>query len=341
MQTVSSPTQGPSFRLAEPLDWFQLRALLWEGVDGRLDWSEVPAFLAERCPRSSPVDAATCRRVYEQIVDALPVSDSVPRSGPALWTELLYSSVHGLFPMTPVFMNLGYLGEVEGLSLEPEDQPLYPFAALYRCALEGIELAGRDVVDVGAGAGGGCWHMLRYLAPRSVTGVDLVEANVAAATRAFRDDRLCFVRGDAERLPLPPARADVVVSIESSHCYRSFPAFLAEVRRVLRPGGMFALADHRPSTSEWGEGRSFEDLLRDLDGSSLTLLRQRQITPQVVASCELLADFKEQMLRDAPLSDADRSHLREILHCRDSDNHRKLRDGHWSYGCFTLLKSAD
>jgi hypothetical protein len=60
----------------------------------------------------------------------------------------------------------------------------------------------------------------------------------------------------------------------------------------------------------------------------------------VVACCEALMDFKEQMLRDTPLSDADRRHLREILHGRGSENHARLANGDWSYRGFTLRKHA-
>jgi len=237
-------------------------------------------------------------------------------------------------------MNLGLAGEIPGLQLAPEDAPLYPFIALYRSALDGVSVESLDVADIGCGVGGGCWHMIRYMEPRSVTGVDLVEANIAAAQRVFQDGRLRFMHADAERLPLPDESAVVVVSVESSHCYHSFAAFLAEVRRVLRPGGFFALADHRPLQPDWGPRRTLDSLMSDMHASSLTLLRQRDITPGVVASCEVLSGFKEQMLLDAPLSDTDRKHLREILHCRDSENHRKLSEGQWSYRCYTLQKPA-
>jgi ubiquinone/menaquinone biosynthesis C-methylase UbiE len=340
MQAVVSPARSAAFQLADPLDWFQLRALLWEFVENPCaEWSAAPAFLTERCPRSKSVDSESCRRAYENIRNAFPGSGSSHRSGPELWTQLLYTSVHRLFPQTPIFMNLGYAGEIPGLRLAPEDEPLYPFIALYRCAVEGIPIAGRDVTDIGCGVGGGCWHLLQYLEPRSVTGVDMVEANIAAAQRVFQDRRLRFVQGDAERLPLSDQSADVVVSVESSHSYRSFSAFLTEVRRVLRPGGLFALADHRPLRPEWGEGRTVSSLLADVEGS-MVLLRQREITSGVVASCEMMAGFKEQMLADASLSEADRRHLREILHCRDSENHRKLCEGQWSYRCHIIQKPA-
>ena len=59
---------------------------------------------------------------------------------------------------------------------------------------------------------------------------------------------LAFEVGDAERMPFPDASFDAVVNVESSHCYPSMPAFLSEVRRVLRPGGHFLYADLRPRT---------------------------------------------------------------------------------------------
>jgi SAM-dependent methyltransferase len=36
---------------------------------------------------------------------------------------------------------------------------------------------------------------------------------------------------------------DVVISVESSHCYPSRPRFFEEVERILRPGGSFLFAD--------------------------------------------------------------------------------------------------
>jgi SAM-dependent methyltransferase len=54
-----------------------------------------------------------------------------------------------------------------------------------------------------------------------------------------------FVKGDAESLSFDPGRFDVVINIESSHCYGSMETFLANVRRVLRYGGCFLYADFR------------------------------------------------------------------------------------------------
>ncbi len=66
---------------------------------------------------------------------------------------------------------------------------------------------------------------------------------------------LSFRQGDAEALPFPENQFDAVLNVESSHCYGSLPTFLAEVWRVLRPGGHFFYADFRPEQeiAAWAE----------------------------------------------------------------------------------------
>jgi ubiquinone/menaquinone biosynthesis C-methylase UbiE len=61
------------------------------------------------------------------------------------------------------------------------------------------------------------------------------------------------VQGDAENLPFDDESFDAVINIEASHLYPQLPRFLAEVARVLRPGGHFLYADLRPGAdiAEW------------------------------------------------------------------------------------------
>ena len=68
-------------------------------------------------------------------------------------------------------------------------------------------------------------------------------------------NNLDFVEGDAENLPFAPGTFDAVINVEASHCYPTFPRFLAEVSRVLRPGGHFLYADFR-FRERWEEWES-------------------------------------------------------------------------------------
>lgn len=98
----------------------------------------------------------------------------------------------------------------------------------------------RDVLDVASGEGYGA-ALLAGVA-RSVVGVEIDQASVDHARHAYRQPNLRFLAGDAAELPLADASVDVVVSFETLEHVRDQQAFLAQVRRVLRPGGLFVVS---------------------------------------------------------------------------------------------------
>jgi cyclopropane fatty-acyl-phospholipid synthase-like methyltransferase len=80
-------------------------------------------------------------------------------------------------------MNFGYRHSdpaIELLPLLPEDEPDRSAIQLYHHVLGGVDLNGRDVLEMGCGRGGGCWYISRYCAPRSVTGLDLSQNDRAS-----------------------------------------------------------------------------------------------------------------------------------------------------------------
>lgn len=99
------------------------------------------------------------------------------------------------------------------------------------------------VVELGSGVGAN----LRYLAPGSR--LIAVEPNPAMHGRLRRAARRRGVLLDvrevpAERTDLPDESADVVVSSLVLCTVRDVDQVLAEVRRVLRPGGRFVFVEH-------------------------------------------------------------------------------------------------
>ena len=101
---------------------------------------------------------------------------------------------------------------------------------------------GERVVDVAAGPGTSARLLARTFGVR-VVGVELAAATVERARRETADDRIRFVCGDAEALPLADETFDVVLS-ECSLC--TFPdkrRAVAEMARVARPSGRIAIAD--------------------------------------------------------------------------------------------------
>ena len=93
------------------------------------------------------------------------------------------------------------------------------------------------------GRGGGCAYLARYRQPAAVLGIDISPRAIAFCRRIHLVPGLSFRPGDAEALPCPAEAFDVVLNVESSHCYGSMPTFLNEVFRVLVPGGYFLWAD--------------------------------------------------------------------------------------------------
>jgi len=100
-------------------------------------------------------------------------------------------------------------------------------------------------LDIATGAG----HTAAALAPHvaSVVASDLtpqmlVQAAKLAASRGIAN--MTTVAADAEALPFADASFDLVTCRIAPHHFPEVPRFVAEVRRVLREGGVFALVDN-------------------------------------------------------------------------------------------------
>jgi arsenite methyltransferase len=105
---------------------------------------------------------------------------------------------------------------------------------------------GALVVDVASGPGTSAMQLARETGC-DVVGVDLSADSVAAATRAAMNaglsDRVRFLQGDAEALPLDEASADGAIC-ECALCTFPDKATAArELGRVLKPGARVALSD--------------------------------------------------------------------------------------------------
>ena len=101
-----------------------------------------------------------------------------------------------------------------------------------------------DVLDLGCGGG----HASFACAPhaRSVVAYDIAEPMLAVVESAARERGLANVRtkqGPAEHLPFADGAFDWVVSRFSAHHWHDVPHALAEVRRVLKPGGRVLFID--------------------------------------------------------------------------------------------------
>ena len=111
---------------------------------------------------------------------------------------------------------------------------------LHRYFLARALCRGLDVLDVASGEGYG--SALVAQVARSVVGVELSGQAVAHASQAYAASNLRYQQGDARSLPLEDASVDAVVSFETLEHFFEHERFIAEVRRVLRPGGRLILS---------------------------------------------------------------------------------------------------
>ena len=131
-------------------------------------------------------------------------------------------------------------------------------------ALASALTAGR-ILEVGCGTG----HWLAGLGDASprLYGLDLSAGMLVQARQ--REQNLDLLRGRAGQIPFPNASFDLVYCVNAIHHFQQQLGFIAEARRVLRPGGTLAVVgtDPRAHRSGWYlydyfEGTYETDLVR-------------------------------------------------------------------------------
>jgi SAM-dependent methyltransferase len=111
-----------------------------------------------------------------------------------------------------------------------------------------VEMAAAEPGDLALDVATGTGNTALALAPmvRRVTGLDVASAMLDQArgrAQAENIENVEFVSGSAEDLPFPNAGFSLVVSRHAPHHFHDLDKFLREVRRVLKPGGRFVVAD--------------------------------------------------------------------------------------------------
>ena len=116
----------------------------------------------------------------------------------------------------------------------PQEQALFE-----RYALEGDV----RILDLGCGTGEISRRLARRYPRASITGIDILEGNLALARAANAgfEARVHYEAGDAFALAHAGASFDLVVCRHLSQSVPEFPRVLDEIGRVLRPGGWLHL----------------------------------------------------------------------------------------------------
>jgi ubiquinone/menaquinone biosynthesis C-methylase UbiE len=132
----------------------------------------------------------------------------------------------------------------------------YTHAPLTNWGLKLVDVQdGWTMLDVGCGGGFTIRRLLKRSKDAQVYGIDISEESVAKAKKVNADvlDKQVFVtQGSAEKLPYEDEKFDLVTAVETVYFWPNLPGCLQEVRRVLKPGGKFAiLVEVVDSDSKW------------------------------------------------------------------------------------------
>lgn len=114
-------------------------------------------------------------------------------------------------------------------------------------------LKGKTVLDIASGSGYGSYIMAGEA--KEVIGVDVDEESVKYASRNYKRKNITFKVGDAEKIPIDDASVDVVVTFETVEHIKNYKNFMAEIKRVLKPGGFAIIST--PNDLEFPEGNHF------------------------------------------------------------------------------------
>ena len=113
---------------------------------------------------------------------------------------------------------------------------------------------GKRVLDAGCGAGYGSAELAQTA--ESVAGIDIALEAVEFAREHYQMPNLEFAQGSVTALPYDDGAFDLVVAFEVIEHLQNWREFLAEVRRVMAPGGQFVVST--PNRLYYTESRGVE-----------------------------------------------------------------------------------
>ena len=255
-----------------------------------------------------------------------------PRLKRAVWKKL-YQYLAKKYPTQEwTYMNYGYEYSNEPIKIplkEEEENDRY-MIQLYHHVATSVDLIDKDVVEIGSGRGGGSSYIKRYLAPKTVIGIDYSKNAIKFSNTHHSVEGLTFMHGDAENIPLANETVDAIVNVESSHCYGSMKKFVEQVYRVLRPGGHFLFADLRPA-------EEIDELDTIFNNAGFEVLKKELISKEVVNAMEAFHEYKLAFFQKM-VKGWLRKPLNDFAGVKGSNIHKELSNGTMVYYHYVLRK---
>lgn len=240
------------------------------------------------------------------------------------WYNLLARHDDNLLLAT---MNYGYIDDL----VEPASAPLTkPQLALYDHVLKQVVVDNKIIVEVGSGRGGGALYLTKKHDPSHYLGVDL--ACDASVNSVSRDDGSClyFITGDAMSLPIQAGSVDIVINVESSHCYADLEQFIKQVSMMLVDGGYFCYCDLMPLNKQ-------ELLKTYIADHGMEILESKDITKNVMRSLDSCTQDHTSKIQDK-VPWFLRNAFSDFAGIKDTGVYNLFKSGKYSYHSFLIKK---
>ena len=209
-----------------------------------------------------------------------------PRIKRALWNRwynlLAKHDSQGLLAS----MNYGFIGS----SRKSETGNIPPQLALYQRVLGNIDINKKRVIEVGSGRGAGAAFLTEKYAPDVYIGMDLAINASLNSTTSNNTHSLRFISGDALAIPVKPGVMDIVINIESSHCYGDLAEFISQVSSLLVKDGYFCYCDLMPVSQASRLKQLFEN-------NAMKIVASDNITENVLASLDSTSSENSEKIR--------------------------------------------
>ena len=151
-----------------------------------------------------------------------------------------FTHINTFFESTNVdFMNHGYYPSHN--FIKKEDKIFKNQLSLYLSLFDNLKFTNKNILEVGCGRGGGIKGLSKYFNFTEIYACDLNKKNIEYCNK--NNTNINFKVSNAESLDYENNYFDIVINVESSHNYQNPSLFFNEVRRVLKPDGIFLYTD--------------------------------------------------------------------------------------------------
>jgi SAM-dependent methyltransferase len=204
------------------------------------------------------------------------------------------------------------------------------------------DMQGKVMVEVSCGRGGGFRYLVDEYKPTRAIGVDLSIENVNFCRQSFAQHpvtssqtEIAFLQGDSQNLDefFQSKAVDIVVNIESSHCYPDMNQFFNSVKHILKDDGVFIFADFRFAGPDY-------DALHYLILSHFSVVKHEDIRRGVFQAMDHQSQLKEDLVTEK-FPWYMKYVMRNFAGCQGTKMFNDLRTGERMYFAYALKKKKE